>query len=101
MCVQVRGKLIKLVGHCGVQEAERLHEKLTRCRNDAKLDLSNCDYLHSAVLQVLLDQPRALKRPPRDPILLRWLQPPLEQAWAEAGSGNDRQLKKNCADADQ
>lgn len=79
MSIEVRGKLIKLVGDCGVEDAETLHAKLLRAKDDARLDLSECQHLHSAVVQVLLTQPRQLKRGRDDDSWIAlWLQPHLD-----------------------
>lgn len=83
MSIQVRGKVIKLVGTCSVEDAETLHEKLLAAKSDATLDLAQCQHLHAAVLQVLLVQPRAVKRGPGDAFLQQWVMPLLQRAWDE------------------
>lgn len=79
MTIQVRGKLLKLVDSCPVEEAETLHEKLLE-NPDLKLDLSQCQHLHAAVLQVLMLQPRVIRRPPEDAFLKQWVVPMLVRA---------------------
>lgn len=91
MSIQVRGKLIKLLGDCPVEEAEPLYEKLRRSKPDAKLDLSGCTGLHTAVLQVLLTCPRAVKREPKEALLAQWVQPLLERAWRDQTEYNPSQ----------
>lgn len=85
MTIQVKGKLLKLVDSCPVEEAETLYEKLLD-KPDVKLDLSGCQHMHSAVLQALLMQPREIKRPPTDAFLKQMVLPRLEIAWREAQS---------------
>jgi hypothetical protein len=70
--------LVRFEGVCCVEEALPL---LEHCRDTRapKVDLADCTYLHTALLQVLL-----LVRPlvtvlPADPFLARWLAPLLAQ----------------------
>ncbi|MCH8550389.1 MAG: hypothetical protein LAT62_00540 [Natronospirillum sp.] len=88
MTIQERGKLVKLLDTCPVEEAETLHEKLLH-KPDVKLDLSQCVHLHSAVLQVMLQQPRAIKGVPEDVFLREVVVPRLQIAWetAQASAG--------------
>lgn len=79
MTIQVKGKLLKLVDSCPVEDAETLHEKLLE-KPELNLDLSQCQHMHAAVLQVLMLQPRAIKRPPEDPFLKQWIMPLLVRA---------------------
>lgn len=89
MTIQVKGKLVKLLDTCPVEEAETLHDKLLD-RPDVKLDLGKCVHLHSAVLQVMLQQPRAVKGVPEDVFLREVVVPRLQIAWeaAQASAGD-------------
>lgn len=79
MTVQVRGKLLKLIDSCPVEDAETVHEKLLE-KPELSLDLSQCQHMHSAVLQVLLLQPRPIRRAAEDVFLKQWIQPLLQRA---------------------
>jgi hypothetical protein len=78
--------LVRFEGVCCVEEALPL---LEHCRNTKapEVDLSDCTYLHTALLQVLL-----LARPlvtvlPADPFLARWLAPLFAQPTGVARAG--------------
>ncbi len=88
MTIQVRGKLLKLVDTCPVEEAEVLHDKLLE-KPDVQIDLSECTHLHSAVVQVLLAQPRAVKRVADDPFLSRWVVPAINREFERSSQGGD------------
>lgn len=53
MTLEVVDGAAKLSGTCTVEEAEALHSYL-RTADAAQLDLSQCAYLHTALLQLLL-----------------------------------------------
>ena len=56
-------KTATLSGHCTVEEAEPLMEWLLSHRS-GRLDLSGCEHVHSAVLQVLMAlRPKIWKYP--------------------------------------
>jgi hypothetical protein len=44
---------IELSGHCGVEDAEALQQRLLAAPRSA-VEWSSCEHLHSAVIQVLL-----------------------------------------------
>lgn len=87
MTIQTRGKWIKLIDTCPVEDAETLHDRLQE-KPEGQLDLSRCEHIHSAVLQVLLQQPRPVGRPPEDVFLKSVIVPQLQaaQAASEASS---------------
>lgn len=62
------GTLTRLSGHISIEEAEVLAEWL-RVTPDALLDLTACEALHSAVLQVLLAARPSCTAPPTEPVL--------------------------------
>ncbi|MBX9749219.1 MAG: hypothetical protein K5Q68_06340 [Roseococcus sp.] len=68
MPMMTDGPLARLSGAVVIEEAEALAEWL-RATPDAALDLSECQGLHSAVLQVLLAAAPRLLAPPPDPWL--------------------------------
>ncbi|MBS7791709.1 hypothetical protein KTR66_17035 [Roseococcus sp. SDR] len=79
----MEGGLARLSGQVAIEEAEPLAEWL-RATPDAALDLSACEGLHSAVLQVLLAGAPALLAPPPDPWLAGLLpRTPLPNSTAE------------------
>jgi len=66
-----------LEGGCPSDDAEILLQHLTSSPT-AKVDLRNCQSIHTAVIQVLLAaQPKLLGPPPADTPLWRWAYPNL------------------------
>jgi hypothetical protein len=59
---------------CTVEDALPLLEFLKGAA-PLEVDLSDCTYLHTALLQLLLAARPALARPPTDPTLARWVIP--------------------------
>lgn len=53
MSIVFREQRARLEGHCGVEEAESLHAWMLE-QTAPEVDLSACEHLHTAVLQVLL-----------------------------------------------
>lgn len=76
-----------LEGVCTVEEADSLLEWL---QDDPRrpVDWTDCDHLHTAVLQVLLAVGPPLIGEPRDPFLARWVAPRLREG-AQAGPARD------------
>lgn len=68
MPIQYRKSVAHLTGVCSVEEAEQLLA-WTLSHPSAKADLSKCDHLHCAVLQVLLATGLKVSRPPAAPRL--------------------------------
>lgn len=68
MPMTIEGALARLSVHVPIEEAEELAEWL-RATPDASVDLSACEGLHSAVLQVLLATLPRCAAPPGEPIL--------------------------------
>lgn len=72
MPVQRRGKIIKLVGHIGVEEAEIVYAQYEQ-QLFQKVDLQQCEHLHSAVLQLLLQFQIPIHRLPKQQGLADWI----------------------------
>lgn len=68
MPLTIEGASARLSAHVTIEEAEALAEWL-RATPDAVVDLSACEALHSAVLQVLLVGLPRCAAPPSDPLL--------------------------------
>lgn len=66
-------KRIVLTGACVVEEAETLHAILLS-HSDWPVDASECEYLHTAVLQVLISQQPKWLGLPKPPHLRRVMQ---------------------------
>ncbi len=78
MPMTLDGALARLSGPIAIEEAEALAEWL-RATPDAALDLSACQGLHSAVLQVILAAAPRLIAPPPDPLLAALLPTPMAE----------------------
>ena len=66
--IRVDGAVIRLEGHCPVEEAEQLLEML-QGGVSAALDLSACGSVHTAILQVLLASRMRILIAPADALL--------------------------------
>ena len=53
---------IELSGHCGVEDAEALQQRLLAAPRST-VEWSSCEHLHSAVIQVLLAGKPSYSRP--------------------------------------
>lgn len=67
-------KLVRFEGICMVEDAVSLIEHL-RHHRAAQVDLSDCSYLHSALLQLLMVAKPKVVVPPNDTFLARWVAP--------------------------
>lgn len=65
--------VVVIEGVCDVEEAEELLT-LLQGHPEARLDLSGCDWLHTAVFQVICAGRARVAAPPRDPFLARCLE---------------------------
>ncbi len=77
---------IELSGRCGAEDAEAL-QRFLLARRDAAVQWTHCEYLHAAVLQVLLVARARMRGTPEDAFLGAHLAPILHKA--AAGAGND------------
>jgi hypothetical protein len=57
---------------CTVEEAEPLFEWLQE-HPEGRVDLSACDHMHTAILQVLMALRPPVSAPPDEPFFARWL----------------------------
>lgn len=74
MPITMEDALARLSGPIPIEEAEAFAEWL-RATPDAAVDLSACEALHSAVLQVLLAAMPRVAAPPPDALLAALLSP--------------------------
>lgn len=72
MPVQRRGKILRLSGHIGVEDAETVYAQFAQQLFE-KVDLQNCEHLHSAVLQLLLKFQLPIHRFPQQQALADWI----------------------------
>jgi hypothetical protein len=74
MSVEVDGQVVRLSGRCGVGEAESLLAALTA--GAARIDLTGCEQLHAAVLQLLMAANVEVTGMPSE-FIRQWLLPTL------------------------
>jgi hypothetical protein len=74
MTVRIENGLIRLEGRCRIEEAETLLGLLLE-DGERQVDLSKCDALHSAVVQILMAASPSISRPPVDPFLCTHIMP--------------------------
>lgn len=77
MGIQYDKKIAKLTGFIGVEEAESLLEWL-QSNPKGKIDLSRCEHLNAANLQVLMAAAPQISAWPTDVVLARWLRQALQ-----------------------
>ena len=79
MSMRLDGNIIVLEGACRVEDAESLLGWLQTDRG-LVVDLTDAEYLHTAVLQVLMALRPALKGTPKDDFIRHWITPALSEA---------------------
>jgi hypothetical protein len=84
MTVRTDHDTVFLEGDCGVEDAENLASALMAAAS-ARVDLSSCRQLHSAVVQALLTFQPSLDGSPGDSFLNGFVLPALERAAAGTG----------------
>ncbi len=84
MKVSRDGEVIFLAGHCRVEDAETL-VALLKPSEGVSLDISGCDSLHGAVVQVLLAFNAIVIGTPVDPFLRSVLLPALAGSTTRSG----------------
>lgn len=65
MTIIQRGQVLRLSGSVGVEEAEELYSRL-RAMSAPRLNLSDCEYMHAAILQLILGLNIKIKNYPKD-----------------------------------
>ncbi|SKA31508.1 hypothetical protein [Consotaella salsifontis] len=74
---------VRCSGVCPIEEAPQLLEWLQNAA-DPLVDLSDCTYLHTAIVQILHESDARLVAAPTDPFLSRWIVPLIRPANAQA-----------------
>jgi hypothetical protein len=82
MTIAVEAGTIRLTGRCGAEEAEQLLALLGDGID--RVDLSGCEHLHAALLQLLMASRPAITGTPA-PFIARWLLPLVEAEQEESG----------------
>jgi hypothetical protein len=72
MSIQRRGKILKLTGVIGVEDAEIIYAQFEQ-QLFQKIDLSGCEHLHSAILQLVIAFQIPIHKYPSVPMLNDWL----------------------------
>lgn len=86
MTIEVDDEIIVLSGRCGAEEAEALLNAM--CSRRRRVDLSGCEQLHTALLQILLAA-RAEIEWGTAPTLPTWLMAALSQPDVSAEDVDD------------
>lgn len=84
MSVRVADGIIFIEGRCRIEEAEPLLGYLLEDA-DRRVDLSACDALHSAVVQILMATKPRITGKPVDPFLCAYVVPLLETERSPSG----------------
>ena len=82
MPLRIERNKIYLEESCTVEDALPLVEFIQGQKNP-KVDLSQCSYMHTAVLQALVGMRPKIAGVPNDPSLARWVMPLLARGDAE------------------
>ena len=85
MSVRLADGIIVLEGRCRIEEAETLLRHLLE-NGDRPIDLSGCETMHSAVVQILIAAKPAISGRPIDPFLCAHILPLLETERSPSGS---------------
>lgn len=85
MSVRVADGIIVLEGRCRIEEAETLLGHLLE-NGDRPVDLSGCETMHSAVVQILMAAKSAISGRPIDPFLCAYILPLLETERSPSGA---------------
>jgi len=72
MSIQRRGKVLKLNGVIGVEDAEIIYAQFEQQLFN-KIDLSGCEHLHSAILQLIVAFKIPIHKYPPASTLTEWL----------------------------
>jgi hypothetical protein len=94
MTITLEHDMIRLQGHCGVEEAEQLLGLLQS--GAVRVDWSGCTGLHTALVQLLLAAGQVPDGTTDDPFLARFVLPALRQK----AQDNDRDLRHKAQDID-
>ena len=85
MTIEFEDGRVRLSGRCGAEEAERLLALLAEGHD--RIDITGCEHLHAALLQLLIAAGPAVTGEPA-PFVARWLVPLIERKTGERrGSG--------------
>ena len=72
MAIEFNDAVVKFEGHCRLEEASALFEWLEQTPA-AKIDLTDCERIHTAILQILMVAKPELLASPANPFLKQWL----------------------------
>jgi len=86
MSVRIANQIIVLEGRCRIEEAEMLLGYLLE-DGDRLVDLSGCETMHSAVVQILMAAKPVISGRPIDPFLCAHILPLLETERSPSGGG--------------
>jgi len=82
MSIEIRGEFVHLHGRCGIEDAEPLLEILSSAASI--VDLTGCDHLHGALLQLLLTaRPKLVGEP--GPFVMKWIVPLIHSSDSQSG----------------
>ena len=85
MTIEVEADEIRLTGRCGAEEAEKLLALLSEGVD--RVDITGCEHLHAALLQLLMAARPAIRGEP-SPFIARWLLPLADPADGNIGEGS-------------
>ncbi|HZV60939.1 MAG TPA: STAS domain-containing protein [Methylophilaceae bacterium] len=72
MPIEYKPDVARLVGKCTIDETSAFYEWLQKYPQ-GKVDLSDCEYLHMSLLQLLMAAKPAIAANPNNPFLQHWL----------------------------
>jgi len=81
MGLNLNHKIARFSGICPVEDAGALHAWV-QAQERPRADLSDCEHLHTALLQILLARHVEVTGLPKDPWLREWLAPLVRAARA-------------------
>ena len=84
MSVRIEDEIVVIEGRCRIEEAETLLGYLLE-NGDRPVDLSACETMHSAVVQILMAAQPVISGRPIDPFLCAHILPLLETERSPSG----------------
>ncbi len=72
MAIEFNAAVARFEGQCRLEEASALFEWLEQTPA-AKIDLTDCEHIHTAILQILMVAKPEMLAPPASQFLRQWL----------------------------
>ena len=75
MAIQYEGDGIIMTGSCSIEEADELQRFLEEHRQSVHVQLTHCEHMHTALLQLLMQYHVKVRDTAYSPFLWKWVVP--------------------------